>query len=96
MTRARRPSLRAAIDAMCKSCIHDPFAGNGAWREQVEACSSSNCPLHTVRPRSKAVRILGTSARKDAREQPDPSEDAETDVSALLGAAFPHNEAAGG
>ena len=45
-----RPSLRSAIDAMCKSCIYDPRSGNGAWREQVAGCSSSRCPLHSVRP----------------------------------------------
>jgi hypothetical protein len=45
-----RPSLRAAIDAMCKSCIYDPGSGGGAWREQVASCSSGNCPLHSVRP----------------------------------------------
>jgi hypothetical protein len=47
-------SLRAAINAMCKSCIYDPGSGNGGWREQVSACSSSNCPLHLVRPQSAA------------------------------------------
>lgn len=46
----RRRSLRDAVNAMCKSCIYDPGSGNGAWREQVQACASSNCPLHTVRP----------------------------------------------
>ena len=45
-----RPSLRKAVDVMCKSCIYDPGSGNGAWRQQVQACSSSNCPLHSVRP----------------------------------------------
>lgn len=49
-----RPSLRAAIDAMCKSCIYDPGSGNGSWREQVKACSSANCPLHRLRPISRA------------------------------------------
>lgn len=48
-----RPSLRAAIDAMCKSCIYDPRSGNGSWREQVRACSSANCPLHPLRPISR-------------------------------------------
>ena len=49
------PSLRPAIDRKCKSCLYDPGArGCGCWREQVEACSSSNCPLHAVRPRSKS------------------------------------------
>lgn len=46
----RRRSLRSAVNAMCKSCIYDPGSGNGAWRQQVQACSSSNCPLHSVRP----------------------------------------------
>jgi hypothetical protein len=45
-----RASLRSAINAMCKSCLYDPGNGNGAWREQVQGCSSSNCPLHPVRP----------------------------------------------
>lgn len=46
-------SYRAAIDAKCKSCIYDPGSGNGTWREQVEACPSSNCPLHPFRPISR-------------------------------------------
>ena len=46
----RRRSLRSAVNAMSKSCIYDPGSGNGAWREQVQACSSGNCPLHPVRP----------------------------------------------
>ena len=29
-----RPSLRAAINAMCRRCIHDPHT-RGNWREQV-------------------------------------------------------------
>ena len=48
-------SLRAAIDAKCKSCIYDPGA-RGNWREQVSACSSTNCPLHPSRPISGAFR----------------------------------------
>lgn len=45
-------SLRSAIDAMCRACIYDPGSGNGTWREQVTACSSSSCPLHLVRPQT--------------------------------------------
>ena len=48
-----RPSMRAAINAMCKSCIYDPGDGNGSWRQQVQACSSANCPLHPLRPISR-------------------------------------------
>ena len=46
-------SLRKAIDAKCKECIYDKRAP-GRWREQVAACESSLCPLHTVRPKSLA------------------------------------------
>lgn len=58
-----RPSLRAAINAMCKSCLYDPSNGNGAWREQVQGCSSSNCALHSVRP----LPVKAKKPRKDAR-----------------------------
>jgi hypothetical protein len=52
----KRPSLRAGIDAMCRNCIYDPGA-RGNWREQVQACSSGNCPLHPLRPISSASRL---------------------------------------
>jgi hypothetical protein len=42
-------SLRAAIDAHCRSCIHDPRCGGGTWREQVAQCSAVNCALWPVR-----------------------------------------------
>jgi hypothetical protein len=44
-----RLSLRAAINAKCKSCIHDPHSGLGKWQEQVARCTVSRCPLHPVR-----------------------------------------------
>jgi hypothetical protein len=85
-------SLRAAINAKCKECIHDPYGGMGQWRESVEQCSSSNCPLHPVRPRSTSQRIeKPVSSPENAQPAPDPADDAETDVSALLGGLFgPH------
>lgn len=58
-----RPSLRAAIDAKCKDCIFDSFAGNGKWREQVAQCSSANCPLHAVRPLPKSAPYGDESGR---------------------------------
>ena len=61
-----RPSLRAAVDAMCKGCIYDPGT-NGNWREQVSGCSSSNCPLHPLRPISGAFRRELQSAGADHR-----------------------------
>lgn len=48
----QRMSLRAAIDAACRACIHDPHAA-GTWREQVAACTSRGCPLYLVRPLPK-------------------------------------------
>ena len=53
-------SLRAAINAKCKSCIHDPGA-RGNWRQQVSGCSSANCPLHPFRPLSGALKRQGRS-----------------------------------
>lgn len=50
MTREPRPSMRAAINAKCKDCIYDPKSGLGTWREQVELCGSTGCPLYPVRP----------------------------------------------
>ena len=57
-----RPSLRAAINAMCKGCLYDSGNGNGAWREQVQGCSSSNCALHPVRP-------LPVKAKKSGKDE---------------------------
>ena len=59
-----RPSLRAAIDAKCKSCIYDPGNGDGGWREQVQACSSANCPLHAVRPLPVKAAKTGSEERQ--------------------------------
>jgi hypothetical protein len=45
-------SFRAAVNAKCRDCIYDPLAKMGAWREQVEACTATGCPLHSFRPLS--------------------------------------------
>ena len=42
-------SLRRAINAKCRECIHDP-ASPGRWRQQVAACTSYSYPLYEVRP----------------------------------------------
>jgi hypothetical protein len=47
--KARR-GLRAAVDAMCRACIYDPVGGAGTWRQKVQACTSTGCPLFGVRP----------------------------------------------
>ena len=46
---AVRPSMRAAINAKCRECIVDAYAP-GTWRQQVEACTSPDCPLYPLRP----------------------------------------------
>lgn len=45
-------SMRKAINAFCKWCIHDPESGGGSWREQVGNCTMIECPLHPYRPLS--------------------------------------------
>ena len=45
----KKPSMRKAINDMCKSCIFDG-SSEGTWRKQVEDCTSPNCPLYPLRP----------------------------------------------
>lgn len=47
-------SLRAAINAMCKQCIHDPK--EEAWRKKVEVCAATDYPLYPVRPRFRSKK----------------------------------------
>ena len=47
-------SLRKAINGKCKDCIYDDLAA-GTWRQQVTICSSEDCPLFHVRPKSKST-----------------------------------------
>ncbi len=42
-------SLREAINAKCRECIHDD-AAPGTWREQVAQCSMPRCGLWPMRP----------------------------------------------
>ncbi len=46
-------SMRQAINNMCKSCIYDKI-DTGAWRMQVEACTSHDCALYPLRPISSS------------------------------------------
>ena len=47
-------SLRCAINAQCYECIYDK-SDIGSWRQQVQACPSTLCPLYRVRPTSNAA-----------------------------------------
>ncbi len=48
-----KPGLRGRINAMCATCIYDPFGSTGTWRQQTEECTSYNCPLYDIRPVSE-------------------------------------------
>ena len=45
----RKAGLRGKINAFCCHCIYDPYS-DGTWLKQVKNCTSSHCPLFTVRP----------------------------------------------
>lgn len=47
-----KPGLRGKLDAKCCECIYDPCQ-EGAWRQQVSNCTSTTCPLFSVRTKSK-------------------------------------------
>ncbi len=49
----KKRGLRAKIDANCIDCTYDP-KDKGSWRKQVQNCTIFTCPLHSVRPTSKA------------------------------------------
>jgi hypothetical protein len=49
-------SLRKAINEKCRECIYDSKSGLGTWRQQVEACPCTLCPLYRVRPVSLPKR----------------------------------------
>jgi hypothetical protein len=50
---SRSTSLRKRINAHCVSCVYDDLAA-GTWKQQVEACTVTSCPLWDVRPRSNS------------------------------------------
>ena len=81
-------SLRAAINAHCRACLYDPGRGNGHWREQIDACSSTNCALWPVRPRASKTREKAVSSPENASEPPTLPAEPQTEAPALLGAAF--------
>lgn len=46
-----KKSLRDSINLKCKDCNYDEL-DKGTWRQQVESCTSSDCPLFDVRSKS--------------------------------------------
>ena len=71
-------SLRKAINSMCKECIYDSIGGTGGWKQQVEQCTSKNCPLYLVRPKAALTIALldivesssGNEPKKHQKEHP--------------------------
>lgn len=58
----KRPSMRKAINAMCKDCSYDPM-DKGGWRQQVAACTARSCPLFELRPVPRSPAIAEPSTR---------------------------------
>lgn len=61
-------SLRAAINAKCRDCIHDPVAP-GTWREQIAQCSAIRCPLWPLRPGPSSGPLANPPRDPDAVTQ---------------------------
>lgn len=50
-------SPRQSIASHCKSCIYDRHCV-GTWKDQVEACTITQCDLYEHRPLSTQTRRL--------------------------------------
>lgn len=50
-----KPGYRGKIDAFCIHCIFDSEGGGGGWRQQVAACTATDCPLFSSRAKSDAT-----------------------------------------
>lgn len=50
----KKPSLRGAINAHCKSCVYDDLAA-GTWRTQITLCAVTICSLYPVRPTTNSL-----------------------------------------
>jgi hypothetical protein len=52
-----RPGKTGRVHAKCVECIFvERAAGCGNWRQQVEACTSTTCPLWAIRPLSEGEK----------------------------------------
>lgn len=65
--RTQKLTRLQAIRAKCRDCIYDECSP-GTWRQQVDACTSTDCALHEWRPRSSAPKALPPST-PDAEPQ---------------------------
>ena len=51
----KKDGLRARINAKCVECVYSPDEP-GYWGKQVQACTSTDCPLHPVRHGAEKVQ----------------------------------------
>lgn len=54
-SRPTKAQVWRRINENCKFCLYDPHA-TGTWREQIEACTSPECPLYPIRPVSGSYK----------------------------------------
>lgn len=71
--KTQKPSLRRAINAKCRECIYDPRGGGGTWKQQVEACTATGCPLYPVRPLSDGEKPVFADSDKRSAPSSTPS-----------------------
>lgn len=63
------PGLRGKVNAKCIECIYDEKQP-GTWRQQIESCASTNCPLYSVRVVPKSDQ-LGAKAENLCNDLPE-------------------------
>jgi len=63
-------SFKKCIENYCKICTYD-HTQPGTWREQVEACTTTSCPLWEVRPVSSATTYADRKRRTAAEAKVD-------------------------
>lgn len=56
-----RSGYKWKVAAFCCHCIYDENGGGGTWRQQVEACTSLECPLYSVRPMAEKSKERGVA-----------------------------------
>ena len=64
----KKRSRKQAIAEYCKECSYDrEDKGAGTWRQQIEACVMTDCPLYEFRPlsRTNSPTLLSVVAKND-------------------------------
>lgn len=51
-----KPGYKGPVTAFCCHCIFDPYQ-QGTWLQQIAACTSTDCPLFSVRPRPSRKEV---------------------------------------